>query len=255
MDFMQKIKVSLTLNRGQIKSIPFLLVLATILWGLCSSADEIDVPKDELAQESVYPTFDNTVSVKNRNVQDNETYDVGLFGGLAITEPIANTVKYGISIHYHFSPIHSFGLLLAVNSTGLSKDALGLKSDFGLDFTRVPRPEFSVLSDYNYKLYYGKLSVTKNGVINTSIYTSASAGLIKFTHKSYPALALGVGERFYLTNNFAFKVDFRFFINNAPIPFKTGALREGIDPVPTYDSFAERITYTTNLEVGINYLF
>lgn len=235
--------------------ISIFLVFAVVLFSIESNAAEVDVPKDELAQESVLPVFDNPLSVKSRNVQDAGAFDIGLFGGLAITEPIANTSKYGVSINYHLSTVHSIGLLWAINSTGLSKDAQGLKTDFGLDFTRAPYPEYSLLGDYNYKLYYGKLSVTKNGVMNTSIYVSGTAGMIKYVHKTYPAIAIGMGERFYFTNNFAFKVDLRFFINNAPIPFKSGALRTGVDPVPNYDSFSERITYTTNLEFGVNYLF
>ena len=235
--------------------ISIFLVFAVVLFSIESNAAEVDVPKDELAQESVLPVFDNPVSVKSRNVQDAGAFDIGLFGGLAITEPIANTSKYGVSINYHLSTVHSIGLLWAINSTGLSKDAQGLKTDFGLDFTRAPYPEYSLLGDYNYKLYYGKLSVTKNGVMNTSIYVSGTAGMIKYVHKTYPAIAIGMGERFYFTNNFAFKVDLRFFVNNAPIPFKSGALRTGVDPVPNYDSFSERITYTTNLEFGVNYLF
>lgn len=222
-------------------------------------AAEIDVPKDELAQETVYPLFDRPVSVKNRNIQDNNTIDIGIYGGFAITEPIYNTTKYGLSLNYHLNEIHSVGFLWSLNSTGLSKDAEGLKSDFNLDFGRAPYPVNSIFCDYNYKMYYGKLSVTKNSVVNTSIYTSLSAGMINFVHKSYPAIAAGVGERFYLTNQLAFKVDLRLFINNAPIPFKTGALRippnPTPDPVPSYDSFSERLTYTTNLEFGLNYLF
>jgi outer membrane beta-barrel protein len=199
--------------------------------------------------------FDNATAVKNRNIQDKETFDVGLFGGFAITEPISNTSKYGISLNYHFSEAHSLGLLWAKNSSGLSKDAEGLKNDFGLDFTRAPFPEYNLLADYNYKLFYGKLSVTKSGVTNTSIYVSAVAGITKYVHKSYPTLGFGMGEKFYITNNLALKIDLRFLINNAPIPFKSAALRTGIDPVPSYDSFDERMTYTTNLEFGLNYLF
>jgi len=240
-------------------SVLVLLMGAVLLFSFDISADsmnsEIVVPKDELAQESVYPIFDNLESVKSRNIQDSQTFDVGVFGGLAITEPIASTTKYGISLNYHINEVHSLGLLWATNSSGLSKDAEGLRSDFGLDFTRAPYPVYSIMGDYNYKLYYGKLSVTKNGVINTSLYASTSAGVIKYIHKTYPGVAIGVGERFYFSKNFAFKVDLRLFINSAPIPFKSGALRAGIDPIPTYDSFSERISYTTNLEFGVNYLF
>jgi outer membrane beta-barrel protein len=226
---------------------------------LSVTADEIEVPEDELARETVYPVFDSVVAVRKRNVKDSKTIDIGLFGGFAITEPVYAATKFGLSLTYHLSEVHSIGVIFAKNTTGLSKDAQGLKDDFGLDFTRAPFPENSLLFDYNYKLYYGKLSVTKNGVINTSIYTSGTAGIIKYIHKSYPTIAFGVGERFYLTNNFALKVDLRVFVNNAPIPFKASALRDGSkgpsDPVPTYDSFSDRLSLTTNLELGLNYLF
>lgn len=232
------------------------------LWSLCithAHADEIVIPTDELARDSVYPVFDSKVSVRNRNVKDVQTFDVGVFGGLAITEPVYNATKIGVAVNYHFNEVHSLGLLFAQNSVGLSKDAQGLKDDFHLDFTRAPYPVSSILADYNFKLYYGKLSVTRNGVINTSIYMSGSAGMLQYIHKSYAAVAIGVGERFYLTDSLAFKVDLRIFANQAPIPFKAGALRDNSspspDPIPTYDSFSERLSLTTNLEFGLNYLF
>lgn len=236
-----------------------LLFTTTSLFSIQLFADEISIPTDELARDSVYPVFDSRVSVKNRNVKDLETIDVGIFGGLAITEPVYNATKYGIAVNYHFNEVHSLGILFAQNSVGLSKDAQGLKDDFHLDFTRAPYPVSSIMVDYNYKLYYGKLSVTRNGVINTSIYVSGAGGMLQYIHKSYPAVAIGVGERFYLTNSLAFKVDLRIFANQAPIPFKSGALRDSSspspDPIPSYDSFSERLSLTTNLEFGLNYLF
>lgn len=240
-----------------LKSIFVSLLVVVIVMLLHSpiQAQQINLPKDELAQESVYPLFDNPQAVRNRNVQDISTFDVGLFGGMAITEPIANTSKFGVSLNYHINQAHALGLVYAKNSNGLSKDAQGLKNDFGLDFTRAPFPEYSIMADYNYKMYYGKLSVTKSGVINTSIYVSAAAGMIKYVHKSYPAVAFGIGERFYFTDHLALKLDLRLFLNNAPSPFKSGALREGIDPVPSYSDFSDKMTYTTNLELGLNYLF
>ena len=234
--------------------ISLILVITVVLFSIEINANEMEVPKDELAQESVLPIFDNTISIKNRNVKDAQTFDLGVFGGMSITEPIANTTKYGLSFNYHLNTTHSIGFLFLMNSAGLSKDAEGLKNDFLLDFGRAPYPQFSLLGDYNYKMYYGKLSVTKKGVINTSIYTSGAAGIIKYIHKSYPTIAVGMGERFYFTNNFAFKVDLRLFVNNAPIPFKTNALKI-TDPVPSYDSFGDRMTFTTSLEFGLNYLF
>ncbi|MFZ3228694.1 MAG: outer membrane beta-barrel domain-containing protein [Pseudobdellovibrio sp.] len=225
------------------------------------AAGDVDVPEDELAQETVYPIFDNPVSLKNRNVKDSETIDIGMFGGLALTEPIYNTTKIGFAANYHFSEIHSLGVMYAKNSSGLSRDGQGLKDDFGLDYNRAPKPDYSLMADYNYKLFYGKLSLTKESVMNTSIYGTAAFGTVKYSHKAYPAIALGIGEKFYFTNHLALKLDLRFYAHNAPIPFKANALKDGtgpggqVDPIPSADSFSERLTYTTNLEIGLNYLF
>ena len=113
--------------------IVYSFVTAIVLSSLTVVA-QLEVPQDELAQETVYPIFDNPVSVKNRNIKDSKTIDIGIFGGLALTEPISNTAKFGLAINYHFSEIHSLGAMFIKNSSGLSADAQGLKNDFGLDF-------------------------------------------------------------------------------------------------------------------------
>jgi outer membrane beta-barrel protein len=241
------------------------IFLIFILIGNQLANAQIDVPKDELATETVYPIFDQAKSVKNRNVQTTGRIDVGIFGGLALTEPIANTTKFGIAANYHMNEYHSLGLSYVTNSTGLSKDAQGLHDDFGLDFARAPQPKSMIMIDYNYKPYYGKMSFTKNGVINTTIYGSAAGGVIQYQHKTYPALGVGLGERFYFGKNISLKTDLRLFVHQAPIPFKRGVLCDGskttcgssggLDPVPSYDVFSDRIAYTTNLEIGLNYLF
>ena len=36
-----------------------------MLSGLSAQAEDVDVPRDELVQETVYPVFDNPISIKN----------------------------------------------------------------------------------------------------------------------------------------------------------------------------------------------
>lgn len=237
-----------------------MIFFVTVSFSLANQSyaqSDMDVPVDELAQETVYPVFDHLVSVKNRNVATKNRFDLGLFGGYALTEPIYSTAKFGVAANYHINELHSLGVLFSQNSTGLSRDGDALKDlePVGLDFNRAPKPKNTMLLDYNYKPYYGKLSVTKNSVINTTIYGSAAAGLIAYEHKSYPAVALGLGERFYFTSQFSLKIDLRLFIHQAPIPFKRDDLRTDNNNQPAADSFDERISYTTNLEAGLNYLF
>ena len=241
------------------KVLKVLVTISLLAAASAAYAEDLDVPTDELVTETVYPVFDNPVSVKNRNVKDAHAIDVGLFGGMALTEPISNTTKFGLDINYHMNYTHSLGLLWAKNSSGLSKDAQGIKDQYGLDFNRAPKPDYTLMADYNYKAFYGKLSLTSNGVINTTIYGSFAGGMVKYVHKSYPAIAIGIGERFYFTDSFSLKVDLRLYAHNAPVPFKRDVLSDGskspYNTPPSYDSFDERLTYTTNLELGLNYLF
>lgn len=235
------------------KYVLFFLIISYLTPTLVRAEEAVEVPMDELAKESVYPVFDHPQSVKNRNVQTQNRIDAGVFGGFALTEPIYSTTKMGFAINYHLNELHSVGFLFSQNSNGLSKDGEELKN-LNLDFNRAPKPQNTFLLDYNFKPYYGKLSISKSAVYNTTIYGSAAVGAVKYEHKSYPAVAFGLGERFYFTNKLSLKVDFRLFIHNAPIPFKAGALKN-TDPIPAFSSFDERMTYTNNLEVGLNYLF
>ena len=237
------------------------LIVVILSLGLyAQAAEELEVPVDELARESVLPVFDNVVSVKNRNVSTTGRIDAGIFFGTALTEAIADTTKYGLEVNYHFNEFHSLGGVFSNNSTGLSKDGQGLKNQFGLDYNRVPKPQNTMMLNYDYSPFYGKLSVTKDTVINTTIYGSAGAGMVKYQHKSYPALAVGLGERFYFGHQFSLKADLKIYIHQAPVPFKGGVLHDGsagapADPVPDYNDFEDRLNYITNLQIGVNYLF
>jgi len=237
------------------QSVRLISVLTLCILVSTISFAQVAVPEDELAQESVYPVFDHPQSVRNRNVQTQGRIDAGLFGALALTEPIYNTSKIGFALNYHLTELHSLGFFFTQNSTGLSKDGEALnESPNNLDFNRAPKPLSTYLVDYNYKPFYGKLSLTKSSVFNTTIYGSLAAGAIKYEHKTYPAIAVGVGERFYFNRELSLKVDLRIFAHQAPIPFKANALRPN-NPIPSFDSFDERLTLTTNLEIGLNYLF
>ena len=84
----------------------FIMTLLVSGISYAQSSSEVEVPDDELAKESVYPVFDQPISVKNRNVSTVKRFDIGIFGGLALTEPIFNTVKFGLAGNYHLSDDH-----------------------------------------------------------------------------------------------------------------------------------------------------
>lgn len=236
----------------------FLIPIGLILLSLLGRASEtLDLPEEELAKESVTPIFDHMVAVKNRNVVLEKHFDMGGYYGWALSEPIANVSKLGLNAYYHTSEHHAWGFFLNMNFAGLSSYAKQLNSQFQLDFERAPKPELTLMADYNLLAYYGKMSISKNTVYNLHALGSFALGAVKYQHKTYPAIAMGLGEKFYMTNRFSLRFDLRLFIHNAPVPFKQGALRVGSspDPVPAYGDFEERITYTTVLDLGLSYLF
>lgn len=229
--------------------------IAIFLLSFAASAqDLIELPQEELAKESVLPIFDRPVSVKARNVVTEGRFDVNLLYGMALSEPIFNVNRFGASIYYNTSENHAFGLLFAKNNSGESSYAKQLFDKYKLEFSRAPAPDASALIDWDYKMFYGKMSLTKETVFNLSLYTTLAAGVVKYTHKSYPALAPGIGQKFYFSRNFAVRFDLRLFMHQAPIPFLDGFLKS-TDPKPTLDQFGERLTFTTMLDAGLSYLF
>lgn len=231
-----------------------IMVAALLLHKTAFAAEKLDLPTDELAQESVLPIFDKPVSVKNRTIVTEKRFEADVFYGYAMTEAIANVSKLGLGVYYNTSESSAWGLLLAKNFSGLSTYANQLDSQYNLKFDRAPAPELTAMLDYNLKAFYGKMSVTKSWVLNTILYGSASGGVIKYVHKTYPAVALGIGQKFYFSKNWSLRADFRIYANQAPVPFLPNRMKQG-DPVPTYDQFEDKFTTSTNLDVGLSYLF
>lgn len=236
-----------------------IIVLALLLNRVAFAAEVVELPPEELARESVLPIFDKTVVVKNRSVVTADRFDVDLFYGYAMTEPIANVSKIGLGLYYNFTEDHALGLFITSNMDGTSDYAKQIEHQFSLNFDRAPMPKNTAMFDYNLKVFYGKLSLSKSVVFNTILFGSASAGMVQYEHKTYPAVAVGLGQKFFFSRNLAFRFDMRLYANQGPIPFLGGGKLR--DPIPTgvtrpsFDEFQERLIFTTNLDVGLSYLF
>lgn len=233
-----------------------LVGIISVAWFLAerAAAEVIELPQDELAKESVLPVFDRPVSVRNRAVVTAGKFDVNLSYGLALSEPIYNVSRYGFSVYYNPSENNSLGLMYAKNAAGVSSYAEQLRDQYKLEFDRAPSPQSTIMGDWDWKMYYGKMSVMKDSVLNLSIYTTFAAGVVQYQHKNYPTFAPGLGQKFYFGKHFALRLDLRLFMGQAPIPFLKGHI-VSTDPKPSYSDFDERMTYTTVLDTGLSWLF
>ncbi len=231
------------------------IICALLLQRTSFAAETVELPTEELATESVLPVFDVPVSVKNRNIVTEKRWNTDLLYSYSMTEPIANVSKFGLAVYYNFSEDSALGFLFAKNASGLSSYADQLRSQYSLDFSRAPQPLSTYMVDYNIKAFYGKMSLAKSIVLNTSMHGSLAGGITQYSHKSFPVIALGVGQKFYINKAWALRFDMRLYAGQAPIPFLNGFMRTTDPTPPVASQFDERITFSTSLDAGLSYLF
>jgi outer membrane beta-barrel protein len=239
----------------QLRGLILLLVFSQIFYGLeAFPAPDLELPQEELAKESVLPVFDRIEMVKSRKIKTSGKWEFAGNFSWMMSEPIFNTSRAGVSLYKHISEETAWGGQFFFYSSELSEYSQQLKKQFDLQYSRAPKPEYGMFFDYNAKLFYGKMSITKNTTMNTHLLGLLSAGMTKYENKMYPGMTAGIGYKFYFSPHFSLKTDLRLFIHQAPIPFKRGAMLS-TDPVPEKGSFKERIHYTNLLDVSLNWLF
>jgi outer membrane beta-barrel protein len=232
----------------------FYFVIALFVQSTVVAAPRSMLPQDELAKESVLPKFDNVISVKNRMINTTDRLEVAGFFGLNLTEAIFSTSKFGFNMDYHFDEDNAINIHLSIPGAGLSSYGDQLYKGYKLDFTRAPAPSFTFLAAYEPKYFYGKMSLSKDYNMNLSLYGLLGGGFFGFKNKSYPGLSAGLGQKFYLNNQFSFRFDLRANVHQAPNPFLANRMKTS-QPAPTYDDFKDRLAIATVLDFGVSFLF
>lgn len=240
----------------------FAVVMGLFLVAGLAQAATVEVPEEELAKESVLPRFERGEAVKNRNVVTNKKFELGAFGGWNFTEAIYNQMKFGFNAGYHISEGSAFVLNFNFFMPGRNKQYTDmLLSGFKLDFTRTPDVQFSTWLNWEMKAYYGKMSWTKSGVMNVHLCPILGVGIIKYAHKVYPGINFGLGQKFYFSNNFSLRADFKLQYAQGPNPFLGGgALLTEINgapnnAIPSPSAFEDKFTLGTILDIGASFLF
>lgn len=228
------------------------LVLAVSATTRIARAEVIEFPEEELATESVYPKFDKPVSVMQRNVVTAHKWDLGAYYGWNTTEPVYNQSKVGVNIGYHWSEDSAFSLNYAQWLGGLNSTYASAYQTQSLDFSRAPKLQYSLYGNYEWKIFYGKISFTKQSVMNLSTYPLFGLGVTSYAGKMCPGVDVGIGQKFYFTKNFALRADVKLQYSQAPNPFITGV--QTSQPVPQTGDFPLKWGFNTILDVGVAYL-
>ncbi len=244
------------------KNINFISTLVALILILCfaytAHSEVIEFPTEELARESVLPKFKHNKSVMNKNIPLEGRVEVNLAAGFALNEAYYNPLSVGGGATYYLTDIHGINLSVNQCAEGVSSYAKQLQSGEGLksgtfDPSLAPSAERLVLLNYQYSAFYGKISLTKQGVMNLAVYGLLGGGAIQIGSTNALVINFGVGQKFYFSPNWALRMDLNLYSYNAPdpasIPLLTGSAER------TYNDFDIKNYISSNISLGLSFLF
>lgn len=223
-----------------------------------ASAVTIEFPEEELAKESVLPVFEGgTVAVKSRRVVTKKKMELGLMGGMIFNEPFFSPLAYGIHAGYHFNEFHSLKLNAFLRNEDISSDARQADTDLGnakINFNVVPVPAYLVTLDYQLTPYYGKISLTKDFVMNLALYVYGGAGVTDLGGGEVTWIAdLGVGQNLFFTPKFGLRLDMKFLLYEGLNVTSSNLTSTAVAPVDP-GSFDTQFNVSPSVMFGIVYL-
>lgn len=236
----------------------YILVAALCFYSSLGKAETVEFPDEELATETVVPVFEKTRSVLNRNVELEKRFEFGGGVGMALNEPFYNPINFSGNLTYHFTDIHALNLAATFFMDGLTEYGEQLKRGEGLsagkefDPSKGPAPKWMALGNYQFTAYYGKISLTRQTVMNLTLFGLAGIGVYQTGGVSNIALDVGFGQNFYFTKQLAARFDLKLLMFNGP-----DATTKDLDtsnPTPSDDAFGKELMFKTYLSLGLVYL-
>ncbi len=233
------------------------LLLFSIFMSLKASAEHVKFPDEELATESVLPLFDQPQAVRNRLVPLAGKFEIGGGASYDLIEPFFKS--YGININATYNLTEENGINFFYNyymagSTSYVDQLNNIpntSSKFNLQ--NAPAPSYQVLINYQYTAFYGKLSLTKDFVMNLSLFGFVGGGGFKIGDELNPTLDVGLGQKFYFTPSSALRFDLRF--NFYQGPDVVGSTIPATGGTVSASNFTKRLFIGSLLSVSYVYLF
>ena len=232
--------------------------------------DDVRLTDKELARESVLPVIENPESIRNRNVSKAGSLSLYPLGGVVVNNPFFLNLALGGTIGYHFNEYHSvnlFGAYMYSTKTQYVNQIIGdeqlLNANGGRNrylqgFENFPKANLLALLMYEFSPLYGKMSFSKNMVLNTDLLLSLGGGTIIFSGGAYlPAFTVGLGQRFYFGKNWGIRFDLIGLMYSGPnyTSFKGGDGTVPKDTSYVLDDFNRQFTFHFLCSVGFVVLF
>ena len=253
-----------------IKQISIYFLITFYFTGHAVAQNDVHLTDKELARESVLPVIEDPESVRDRNVSKSGSLSLYPLAGVVVNNPFFLNLALGGTIGYHFNEYHSvnlFGAYMYSTTTGyvdqiVSDDQL-LGANNGNNqylkrFKDFPKVNLLALLMYEFSPLYGKMSFSKDMVLNTDLLLSIGGGTIIFSGGAYlPAFTLGLGQRFYFGKNWGIRFDLMGLMYPGPNYTSLKNPSQGLVPKETYvlGDFNRQFTFHFLCSVGLVVLF
>lgn len=235
------------------------LTVFTVIFGASSGswAEDIEIPEEELARESVLPVFDNPAAVKNRNVPLSSRVEVGAFLGTSVNEAFIDQTLFGGSVTYHLTEVSGIQILGSMVKADSSSYVGQLNQVFAsapLNYQLLPKPKHLVLVSYELTPFYGKISITKQTVFNLTTFFTGGIGALGLGDVNTPVLSLGLGQNFFFGKSWGLKIDMRGLIYQGINPVTPGLSLTNRTTTPPVSEFERVTTLNIAITAGLIYL-
>ena len=204
-------------------SLKSILVLLLLFYALTSEAIRIQFPDEELSSEAVLPIFQPKRMVLDRRVSLKNRFELGATVSFGLDEPFYYPI-YGTGLAaFYISEAHGISLtgtyFYPKYSTAGRALQKGLEDGKTLDVFKVPYPQLMGFLNYKYVPYYGKISLTKQFILNLSIYGYLGPGLIIFNHGTKQIAGnFGIGQKLYFNKWLALRGEIGLYGYYGPAP-------------------------------------
>lgn len=222
-----------------------------------SYAEQVKFPDEELATESVLPNFDQPQAVRNRSVNLAGRFELGAGASYDLIEPFFNPYGFNLNLTYNLSEENGINFFYNyyfggnTSYVGQLNNIPNTSSKFNLQ--NAPPPSYQVLVNYQYTAFYGKLSFTKDFVMNLSLFGFVGGGGFKIGDGLNPMVDVGLGQKFYFSPNSALRFDLRFNFYQGPDVISATIPATG-DTVSA-SNFTKRLFIGSLLSASYVYLF
>ncbi|OFZ29139.1 MAG: hypothetical protein A2622_13940 [Bdellovibrionales bacterium RIFCSPHIGHO2_01_FULL_40_29] len=231
-----------------------IFTILVLLLSLSSNAVEIQFPQEELPNESFPPQLDSPQAVISRKLTFTKRFEPQVSYGWLLDEPFYQSGYVAAGLGYSWSEFHNITVRYLSWNKGLSDYSNQFAStNARLQFDRSHGPESGYSLAYHNRFLYGKVSFSKNWITPITLSAIYEGGMINYGGKTLPFGGVGLGNAWYFSKNWSFDIGIRIYLRQVLDPLSAD-LRAAL-PVPAESSFGTTMRVSTNLNLGIQYLF